>query len=210
MKTKLLFAGLLTASCSIAAAQSIDVTNHPDRAFFDGYERLYKRLDDGSVCVASHAQFRSGHEQIGLNDICKGLGITEEKIKSDLMKAMKYVKGHSSADSFSEFFQMSRVGNYYFTDEPQDFCIFRNSITYIFTNVKSPNNKDWRIISTSHNRPGSGSPFYGLWKVDQNGDVIAKIGLNKIQPETLKIDMSKTSDCRTTKPYVRGPLLPSN
>lgn len=207
MRIKLPSILILLFSAS-AAAQSVDVTNHPDRAFFVGYERVYKRFDDGSVCSAMYAQLRSGHEQISTNVLCDGLGITEQKIYEDLIKAMKYVDEHSSAKSFEEYFRMTRYTH--FSDEPRDFCIFRNSVVYIFTDFRSPNNPDWKFISTSRGRPGSGSPYYGLWKADQDGGVTARIGANRLQPETIKINMKDASDCRTLKPYEPGLLLPSD
>ncbi|MBR8654189.1 hypothetical protein KDH83_12885 [Achromobacter sp. Marseille-Q0513] len=208
MKIKAISFVLLFASASAASATEVDVTNHPDRAFFDGYSRLYKRFDDGSVCEAAYAKFRSGHEQIGLNVLCDGLGISESKVYQDLLTAMTYVKEHSSATSFSSYFSMSRFR--YFTDEPRDFCIFRNAVTYIFTSTRSTSSPDWRIISTSHNTPGSGTAVFGLWKVDQRGEVIGKIGLNRIQPEVINVNMKDASDCGSTKPYEPGRLLPSD
>lgn len=208
MQIKLPALAALLVLCMPVSAQRVDVTNDPNKDFFDGYERVYKRFDDGSACSAAYAKLRSGAEQIGLNQLCEGLGITEKQIYDDLMKAMKYVQDNSSAKSFSRYFRLSN--HRYFTDEPQNFCIFRDSVAYVFTSTRIDSKPGWKIISTSHYRPGSGSAVYGLWKIDQNGTVIAQTGLNKIRPETITIPMQDAVDCQTTKPYVPGLLLPSD
>lgn len=208
MKKKLLVTAATLAISTLASAARVDVTDHPDKAFFVGYDRVYKRFEDGSVCSAMYAQLRSGHEQIGTNQLCEGLGITEKQIYDDLVGAMNYVKEHSSAEGFSEYFRMT--GHRFFSDEPRDFCVFRNAVAYVFTSTRSQSDPDWKYISSMHLRPGAGSSVYGLWKSTPDGRVIAKTGLNQLQPETITIDMKDASDCRSTKPYVPGLLLPSD
>lgn len=196
----LFFIGILFSLNS--AAQSLDVSNHPDKDFFVGYQRLYKRFDDGSVCTAAYAEYRSGHKYINTNYLCEPLKLTKEQIYEDLMESMRYVKGSGSLSSFSVFFQWT--GNKWFTDEPIQFCIMSDSgVNFVFIDYLF-DKSGWKYVRRGPVGGRVSSAHVGFWRVESDGRVVLKTnnGINVV-------DMSKAVDCVDRLPYKKGRLLPS-
>lgn len=204
MKITTRFIALLLAMTMplIAEAVEVDVTSNPDRSFFEGYRRVYKNFDDGSECSAMHASLRTGKEIIALNYLCKGLGITKEKVYSDLLTAMKYVKDRSSVASFAQYFDLS--GRKYFTDEPQQFCIDTQEAQYSFLDAQATNKPGWKYLYKNGMSGGRlFSDLVGFWRVDSHGVVIAET-----KSDTINVDMSRAHQCGTV-PFGPNLLLPA-
>lgn len=192
----------MTAVSPPTIGMVIDITDDPNKAYFEGYHRLYRKLSDGSECSAMHVQSRSGREFIALNEICKDLNITSTKLRADMMQSLDYLRSNGNARSFSHYFQIS--GYKYFTDEPQQFCLDTQSANYGFLNVPSLQKKGWKnIYRTNMSAARLSSKPVGFWKVDPNGSVIAQTSKGLTQ-----ISMSGAYQCGNV-PYAPDLLQPA-
>lgn len=181
----MLFFSILISICAPAFALDIDITNHPDKDFILGYKHDYPGCD-----VSWWASRWDTEHIMGVGECDK---VTEERVMSDMYRLMQHVKATTNHANFSEYFR-EKERNFVF-DLSRGFCIFKSTTNYVFTTVELPQNPGWYVINTSHN------PVYGLWKINSNGEVITKTGLDSLYTETQKLDLSQIQDCATLKRY---------
>lgn len=201
MKIKLIVAPLLVLVLVTMApsAAVLDVTNYTNVQFLIGYDRVYKRFPDGSVCSAMYAELRSGRMQIGTNQLCKGLGITDRIIRDDLAEATAYVKSHGNTKNFAQYFKIT--GHRFFTKNPQQFCIASPPNAYEFLNVKARKQRGWKYVYLTDF--GAPDPI-GIWKAESDDVVMARIG-----GSVFRVNMNLAIQCGTI-PYAPNLLLPSD
>lgn len=185
MKTRVSISIALTIFCAPTLALDIDITNHPDKDFILGYRHDYPGCD-----VAWWASRWNTEHIMGVGECNE---VSEAQVMADMSKLMDHVKTTTNHSNFSEYFREKERDAAF--DLSRGFCIFKSTTDYVFTTLELPQNPGWYVINTSHN------PVYGLWKINSNGEVITKTGLDSLYTETQKLDLSQIQDCATLKQY---------